>query len=197
MALTPIVTQPQDVFWTITDPAYKVSGDNSLFVGEYIRNPNSYAMPLIIPGQNMRCYPAFKPAVSHIHVTMDVEISGVYTPSDWLSFATFSSDTFGTRVLTFNLTSTTGYHFTHTLDQNSVVNDYLKPMPYSFPTQISIILDVIAGGNCSATVNGELVAQSRFLGVSMINLTHYGLYTSPTTQYLKVKNSNVIEYAVT
>lgn len=196
MALIPVTTPPDQIYWTITDPAYKASGDNSDFVGVYVRPPFSYTDSYNIPSSNQRVYPAFKPGISHIYVTFDVELSGIYTRADWISFATFSNDTFGTRVLTFNMTQKDGFHFAHTLAQDDNTNDYIKPQPYTINTNFSVVLDVVAGGSCSAWVDSTLVAQCRFLGVSVINLTHYGLYTSPTTQYLKVRNRNLIEYQV-
>ena len=195
--LTPIITPPADVHWTTTAPAQKLSGTDADFTGEYSRSPISYISPLNIPAVSMRVYPAFKPQFSHLFIQLTVEIEAIFTAADWISFATFSVDGVGSRVLTFNVTSTTGYHFSHTLDQNSNVNDYLKPMPYTFGNVLNVEIDVIAGGTCNAWVNSELVATARFLGVNSVYLTHYGLYTSPTTQYLKIRNYNLTEYAVT
>jgi len=185
----PEVPDPEQHWWTITDPATRVSGDEFDYIGEYRK-------PAVAPPNSQRVYPAFKPKCSHLYMSLDVEWEADYTDQDWISFATFSQDGNGDRVLGFNLTKNMGFHFGHTLSQSSNVNIWTKPLPYEFPAKFNMVCDIVAGGICTAYIDGELVAKAKFKGVNTIYLTHYGLYTSNTTKYLKVRNSNLVEQGV-
>ena len=181
----------EENWWTVTDPARVVSGAMDDFVAEYTK-------PVIPPRENMRAYPSYKPQVQRLYMSLDVEWEAEWSDKDWISFATFSLDNHGDRVLGFNLTKNMGFHFGHTLSQNSNVNIWTKPLPYEFPASFNMVCDIIADGTCTAYVDGELVAKAKFEvpDGSQIYLTHYGLYTSKETAFLKVRNSNLKEYGV-
>jgi len=178
-------------WWSITDPSVRVSGDQNDYIGEYRK-------PAIPPRENMRVYPAFKPQVDHLYMSLDVEWEATWTNKDWISFATFSLDNNGDRILGFNITKNMGFHFGHTLSYESNRNIWTKPLPYEIPAKFTMVCDIIANGTCTAYINGELVAKAKFKvpDGSQIYLTHYGLYTSNTTEYLKVRNCNLVEQGV-
>ena len=115
----------EENWWTVTDPARVVSGAMDDFVAEYTK-------PVIPPRENMRAYPSYKPQVQRLYMSLDVEWEAEWSDKDWLSFGTFSQDGNGNRIITFNLTKNTGFHFGHTYNENSNINIFTKPLPYEF-----------------------------------------------------------------